>query len=135
MRKLSFLTLLFLGALNLNAQIAMTMEKALEIASVNSPDIRTSMMNLDRAKLNLLAQRAALKSRFSLDLNPISYSKNRSFDSRLSQWYTNESFSTLGTFKVSKHIVWTAGKLSLGNPFGWQSNNSDLSKGDIEHTV
>ena len=133
MRKLSFLTLLFLGALNLNAQIAMTLEKAFEIASVNSPDIRTSMMNLDRAKLNLLAQRAALKSRFSLDLNPISYSKNRSFDSRLSKWYTNESFSTMGTFRVSQPIVWTDGTLSLVNSFGWQDNKSELSNGTNEN--
>ena len=68
MRKLCFCALLMLGSASMNGQIALTMEKALEIAGVNSPDIKTSLMNLERSKLNLLAQRAALKSRFSLDL-------------------------------------------------------------------
>ena len=102
-----------LGSASMNGQIALTMEKALEIAGVNSPDIKTSLMNLERSKLNLLAQRAALKSRFSLDLNPVTYSKNRSFENRLSQWYTTESFSTLGTFTVDYPILCKACTFTL----------------------
>lgn len=127
MRKLCFCALLMLGSASMNGQIALTMEKALEIAGVNSPDIKTSLMNLERSKLNLLAQRAALKSRFSLDLNPVTYSKNRSFDNRLSQWYTNESFSTMGTFRVVQPILWTDGSISLVNSFGWQDNKSQIT--------
>ena len=85
MRKLCLWALLLSSSFSAKSQIALTMERALEIASVNSPDIQTSLMNLERSKLNLLAQRASLKSKFSLDFNPVTYSKNRSFDNRLSQ--------------------------------------------------
>ena len=127
MRNLCLGALVLFASFNVKGQIALTMERALEIAGVNSPDIQTSLMNLERSKLNLLAQRAALKSSFSLDLNPVTYSKNRSFDSRLSQWYTNESFSTSGTFRVVQPILWTDGNISLVNSFGWQNNKSELS--------
>ena len=73
-----------------HGQLSLTIEKALDIAEENSPTLRRSHMNLDRYQETLIAQRASLKSKFSLNLNPLDYSKNRSFDNRLSQWYTNE---------------------------------------------
>ena len=42
----------------------------MEIAQENSPSLRRSYMNLERYKQNLLAQKASLKSRFSLNLEP-----------------------------------------------------------------
>lgn len=107
-------------------QIALTIEKAMDIAEENSPSLRRSHMNLERYQQNLVAQRASLKSRFSLNLNPVDYSKSRSFDNRLSQWYTNEKFGTSGTFQVDQPILWTDGVLSLINRFGWQDNNSNI---------
>ena len=83
-------------------------------------------MNLERYQQNLVAQRASLKSKFSLNLNPVDYSKSRSFDNRLSQWYTNERFSATGTFQVDQPILRTDGVLSLINRFGWQDNNSNI---------
>ena len=101
----------------------------MEIAQVNSPSLRRSYMNLERYKQNLLAQKASLKSRFSLNLNPVDYNKNRRFDNRLSQWYTNETFNTSGTFQVDQPILWTDGTISLINRFGWQDNSS-IIEGD-----
>lgn len=75
-------------ALTSQGQIPLTIDKAMEIAQENSPSLRRSYMNLERYKQNLLAQKASLKSRFSLNLNPVDYNKNRRFDNRLSQWYT-----------------------------------------------
>lgn len=66
-------------------QIPLTIDKAMEIAQENSPSLRRSYMNLERYKQNLIAQKASLKSRFSLNLNPLDYNKNRRFDNRLSQ--------------------------------------------------
>lgn len=66
-------------------QDILTIERAMDIASENSPRLRGSFMNLERYQQNLIAQRAALKSRFSMNLNPLSYSKNRSFDNRVSE--------------------------------------------------
>lgn len=105
-------------------QIPMTIDKAMEVAEENSPSLRRSQMNLERYKQNLVAQRASLKSRFSLNLNPVDYNKNRRFDNRLSQWYTNETFNSSGTFQIDQPILWTDGTISLINRFGWQDNNS-----------
>lgn len=107
-------------------QLPLTIEKAMDIAEKNSPGLRRSHMNLERYQQNLIAQRASLKSKFSLNLNPVDYNKNRRFDNRLSQWYTNETFSTSGTFQVDQPILWTDGVVSLINRFGWQDNNSDI---------
>ena len=116
-------------ALTSQGQIPLTIDKAMEIAQENSPSLRRSYMNLERYKQNLLAQKASLKSRFSLNLNLVDYNKNRRFDNRLSQWYTNETFNTSGTFQVDQPILWTDGTISLINRFGWQDNSS-IIEGD-----
>lgn len=70
--------------LSSRGQIPLTIDKAMEIAQENSPSLRRSYMNLERYQQNLVAQKASLKSRFSLNLNPLEYNKNRRFDNRLS---------------------------------------------------
>lgn len=107
-------------------QIPLTIDKAMDIAETNSPSLRRSAMNLEKYKQNLIAQRASLKSRFFLNLNPVDYNKNRSFDNRLSQWYTNETFNSSGTFQIEQPILWTDGTISLINRFGWQDNKSTI---------
>src|SRR5690606_3644074 len=93
MRKL---ILLFSAALLIStavrAQEILTIEKALQIAETGSPDLQRSRLNLLRFSKSLEAQRAALKSRFSLDVTPVSYNRTRRFDQRFSEWYTNENF-------------------------------------------
>ena len=122
------LALLFMlaGLPNGNAQEILTLDKALQIAETGSPDLQRSMLNLERFSKNLEAQRAALKSRFSLDVAPIEYSNTRRFDQRYSQWYTNETFATNSTFRVEQPILATDGTLSLINRFGWQNSNSEF---------
>ena len=87
-------SLLCLLSMNAGAQISMTLDDALNYSIEHSPELQTALMNLRRYKFSLDAQRASLKSRFSLTLNPVSYSRNRYFENRLSEWYTNESFSS-----------------------------------------
>ena len=101
----------------------------MDIAADNSPALRRSYMNLDRYQQILIAQRASLKSKFSLNLNPLEYSRNRSFDNRVSQWYTNESFNSNGTFRIDQPILFTDGQISLINTFGWQKNDSETDGG------
>ena len=76
-----------------------------------------------------------MKSKFSLTLNPISYSRNRYFESRLSEWYTNESFASSGTFSISQPILWTGATVSLNNKFGWQNNKSSLAGGENDNSA
>lgn len=113
-----------------HAQSPMTIEQALDIAEENNPDLIASKLNLERYQYNLEAQQASLKSRFSLDLTPINYSKSRRFDERLSQWYTNEMLNTSGTFRVSQPILFTGGEVSLINTFGWRDNKSTVDNID-----
>lgn len=121
------IVLVFLGGGNLFAQQLLTLESALQIASQNSPDIQRSLLNLERSQESLNAQNAALKSQFSLNLNPLDYSKTRSFDDFNSQWFTQESLGASGTFTVSQPILLTDGTLSLNNRFGWQRSTSDFN--------
>ena len=116
-------------SVNVNAQISMTLDDALNYSIENSPELKTALMNLRRYEFSLNAQRASLKSRFSLTLNPVSYSRNRYFENRLSEWYTNESFSSTGTFSISQPIIWTGATVSLNNRFGWQNNMSSITGG------
>lgn len=125
--KLSCFLIFFVGVSLLSftyAQAPLTIEQALDIAEGHNPDLKASKLNLERYQQNLVAQRASLKSKFSLDLNPLSYSRSRRFDNRLSQWYTNETLNTSGTFMVSQPILLTDGEVSLINTFGWQDNKS-----------
>ncbi len=116
-------------SINVNAQISMTLYDALNYSVENSPELQRALMNLKRYKFSLNAQRASLKSKFSLTLNPITYNRNRYFENRLSEWYTNESFSTSGTFSISQPIIWTGATVSLNNRFGWQNNKSNITGG------
>ena len=134
MRKLIFLiSIILLAVSEVKAQEILTLEKALAIAQSGSPDLQRSLLNLERFSKSLEAQRAALKSRFSLDVQPVGFSRNRRFDNRVSQWYTNENFETNALFRVEQPIMLTDGTLSLTNEFGWQRSYSDAS--DLESKV
>lgn len=119
--------LIFLGLSGLQAQEALTLEKALKISETGSPDLQLSLLNLERSQKNLEAQRAALKSRLSLDVTPVNYSNQRRFDTRTSEWYTNESWTSNARFLISQPILPTDGTISLSNDFGWQNSTSDAN--------
>lgn len=113
--------------LSANAQQILTLESALDIARSNSPDIRRSLLNLERSEQSLKAQNAALKSKFSLNLTPFSYNMSRSFNDFYSTWNTSKSTQSFGTFMVSQPILPTDGTISLINRFGWQNNYSEFN--------
>ncbi|MBT4483481.1 MAG: TolC family protein [Candidatus Latescibacteria bacterium] len=108
------------------AQMVITYEKALNIAMENSPDIKRTSLNLERSSEMLNAQKASLKSQFSLTLNPFSFDKNRTFNRLFSAWNTNETKESLGTFTISQPIKKTDATLSLINRLSWQDSYSDF---------
>ncbi|MCG6188785.1 TolC family protein [Maribellus maritimus] len=122
--------LLVFSFIELRAQEALTLDKALQYAETESPDIKQSLLNLTRFQKNLEAQRAALKSRFSLDVEPLNFSRSRMFDSRVSEWYTNENLQTSSLFRVAQPILFTDGTISLNNEFGWQKSLSDANNSE-----
>jgi len=115
---------LLTGTKMLLAQQILTLDHTLQIAMKNSPQIQSSLLSMERSQQTLKANKAALKSQFTLSLNPFNYSKKRSFDEYTSSWYTNESWGSSGKLRVSQPILWTNGTVSLIDDFGWQKNNS-----------
>jgi len=123
----SHLLLLLLGAQIrfLVAQEPFTLERALETAMRNSPEIRRYQLNLERGQQLLNAQKASLKSQFGLTLNPFSYSHQRRFYNFLSKYLTSETRQSVGTFSIRQPIPWTDGTLTFINEFGWLDSYSE----------
>ena len=106
------------------AQTILTIERALEIAEDNNPQLKNSKLSFERTQYQLEAQRASLKSQFSMNVSPIGWSINRRYDDRLSSWYTSDTKSSDGTFRIEQPILPTDGTLSLTNRFGWQHSTT-----------
>ena len=126
LKKITWMIIFILGISWLSSaqRDSLTIDMALNIAEENNPSLKSSKLRLEQSQLTLIAQRASLKSSFSLSLEPVSYSNTRRFDNRLSQWYENETFNTGGSFRISQPILPTDGTLSLRNNFSWQDNSS-----------
>ncbi len=105
-------------------QKILNLENSLEIAMINSPDIKRVEYNLERSQQSLNAQNAALKSRFSLSITPFDYITDRRFND-LGFWLTSETKQSFGTFTVAQPIKWTDGTLALINRFSWRDAFSE----------
>jgi outer membrane protein len=123
---LSFL--FFFGLAGTFAQVVLTLEESLEVAFKNSPDIQRSRLNMLQNKELLNAQLAGLKSRFGLEVTPLSYNKEDAYDEFTSLWYTSETKRSSGDFSISQPIKLLDGTLSLINSFEYQDN---YTKNDI----
>jgi outer membrane protein TolC len=109
------------------AQQGLTLEQALNIAETNSPSMKKTRLSLIRSQENLNAQNAALKSNFSLTLNPIAYNQSREFNNLISQWNSTTTTQSYGDFTVSQPIVATDARISLTNRFGYTDSYSEYT--------
>ncbi len=123
---ISALMLLFVSG-NISAQKVLTLEESLDIAILNSPAIQKSRMNMEMNKEYLNAQLASLKSNFLLNITPVSFSREQSYDKRFSQWYTSENKGANASFVVTQPIKLTDGLLTVQNNFGYQDNYSEAN--------
>ncbi|MCR9288607.1 MAG: TolC family protein [Bacteroidetes bacterium] len=112
---------------SLIGQTPLTLQGALDIAESGSPNIQRSLLNIEQYQHSLRAERASLKSRFSLTLNPFNFSNTRRFDNQFSQWFTNEETSSSGTFQVEQPILRTDGSIGLFNTLSWRSNKTEIA--------
>lgn len=119
---IAFIVLVGFGA---SAQQIITLNKAMEIALQNSPDLRQAELSLERSQRNLDAQRASLKSLFSLTVDPVNYSKSTQFDSYNAKWYNGENFTSRTGFRIEQPILPTGGSIYLDDQFYWQYNNTE----------
>ena len=121
-----FFLLLFLSYSQFSfAQEPFTLERALETAMKNSPEIKRYQLNLERSQQFLNAQKASLKSQFGLTLSPFNYSHQRRFYNFFSKYLTSETKQSMGTFSIQQPIKWTDGTLTLINEFGWLDSYSE----------
>jgi len=108
-----------------NKVVVLSLEKSMEIAGQNSSAIQKSKLVMDQNRQLLKAQLASLKSRFFLDVTPVSFSREQSYDQRFSQWYTSEKKGALASLAITQPIKFTDGLLTVRNDFGYQDNYSE----------
>ncbi len=125
--RLLILILLISNVLVSFSQQGLTLEQALSIAESNSPTMKKTRLSLIRSQENLNAQNAALKSNFSLTLNPIGYTQNREFNDLISKWNSRTTAESYGLFTVSQPIVLTDARISLTNRFGYKDSYSEYT--------
>ncbi len=111
---------------DVRGQRVLTLKESIEIAQESSPDIRRSRLNLLSNQKSLDAQRASLKSRFSLDVTPFDFNRSRVFNDFFSTWNTTEDYNSFANFSVIQPIKQTDGTLSLFNRFGYRDNFSEF---------
>ncbi len=107
------------------------LEGAMEIARENSPDLKQTQLSLERSQELLNAQKAALRSRFSLNLEPLEYSNNRQFSGELNTWRTIETTRSMGIFSISQPLIWTDGTLSLQNQFVYRDSDINYDQSPL----
>jgi outer membrane protein len=108
------------------AETVLTLQDALNIAVENSPQVKQARLNLERSEQTLAAQRAALKSQFSLSVNPFSYSLDRRFDRRSNFWYSSENKNSSADLRMTQPILWTDGTFSVINSLQWLNSWSEV---------
>jgi outer membrane protein TolC len=123
----AFILIFYAGIMTGYSQQGLTLEQSLGIAESNSPAMKRTKLNLVRSQENLNAQNAALKSQFSLTVNPVGYSQNRSFNELISKWNSVKTTESYGLFTVSQPIVFTDARVSLINRFGYRDSYSEYS--------
>jgi outer membrane protein len=109
------------------AQEPLTLDKSLDIAMKNSPNIKHSQLSLERSQQMLNARLASLKSQFILTLTPASYTHTRQFIGLFSSWYTSETKQSMGEFTIAQPIKWTDGTLALINSLSWRDSYSEYN--------
>jgi len=120
-----FIAILIWDSTVLNGQSLITLEKAMEIAGQNSPDIQQSLLNLERYKESLNATKASQKSKFQLNISPFAYSNERKYDEFNSKWFTSEQTKSNSSFSITQPFLPTDATISLTNEFGWMKNYNE----------
>ncbi len=112
----------FIMYTSISCQTVLTLDKALDYAKMNSPEMRQSEITLSNSRENLIAQKAGLKPQLNLSILPVTYSKAQRLDNRSGEVYINESLSSSSAFSLNQKILPTGGSISLRNNSSFQDN-------------
>ena len=108
---------------NLSAQKGLTLEQALTVAESNSPTVIKTRLSLVRSQENLNAQNAALKSKFALSVNPLTYSQNRAYNTSTEIFNTTKDLQSSGAFTIVQPILPTDATITLSDNFSYTNNS------------
>ena len=123
--------ILFISCNFLSAQTGLTLEQALSTAESNSPSIIKTRLSLKRSQENLNAQNAALKSNFSLSINPINYSQNRAYYSNFG-FNTTKDILSSGSFTIRQPFLATDATITLSDNFSYTNSILNVQFPDQE---
>ena len=123
-----FKTTILLGVLitSLFGQRIISFEEAMDIAKKNSPEIRQAQINLERNQRLLDAEKAALKSNFSLSVDPFYYEKSRQLEQILGSFNESEQKGSSGRLIISQPVLLTDGTFVLMENFQYQDVRSEF---------
>ena len=103
------------------------LDGALSIAFDRSPIIRVARHSLEISRRNLLAQRSALRSKFSLILTPYEFTKDRIFSDLVSAYNTQEQTHLGGRLSIQQPVELTDGSLTLVQSLDWREASSSFA--------
>ena len=120
MKKFQLIIILFIAFIvTLKGQRVLTLDQALNEAFEKSPTIIQARLQTKQNQERLNAQRAALKSNFSLQINPLIYTNNTTYADQTHVWNTNENTEVSGSFIVQQPVLQTDGVITLSNGLAW----------------
>ena len=112
----------------------LTLDGALSIAFDRSPIIRVARHSLEISRRNLLAQRSALRSKFSLILTPYEFTKDRIFSDLVSAYNTQEQTHLGGRLSIQQPVELTDGSLTLVQSLDWREASSSFADSGAQRT-
>ena len=112
----------------------LTLDGALSIAFDRSPIIRVARHSLEISRQNLLAQRSALRSKFSLILTPYEFTKDRIFSDLVSAYNTQEQTHLGGRLSIQQPVELTDGSLTLVQSLDWREASSSFAGSGAQRT-
>ena len=107
------------------SQAGLTLEQALSIAESNSPTILKTRLNLVRSQENLNAQNDALKSTFSLSVNPITYSQDRAYNTSITNFNSTKDLQSAAAISIVQPVLPTDATITLSDNFSYTNNIYD----------
>ena len=123
MRTFTLLLLLVAGAFtsSLSAQdtLVLTLEKALELANQQSPELMSSRRALQQSERQMVMNKADLKPNLRLSFTPFSYDRRNAFAEHNSRYNLTESMSSSIGLSVSQKVKFTGGTLNLSEGINW----------------
>ncbi|MDR2130848.1 MAG: TolC family protein [Odoribacteraceae bacterium] len=100
--------------------LALTLDRALELASLQSPELMNSRRALQRSETQMINSKADLKPRLGLSFTPFSYDRSNTFMDYNSSYNLTETMSSNIALTLSQKVKFTGGTLNFSEGIDWR---------------